>query len=368
MGGVLHEDCYGIWRNVPGFSNDKIIVSSRGYTKLRCKAGMPFGPAVLNRQDTHGYRTISINGKHYRVCRLVLLAFSGRPPTPTHTADHIGKHNGDFMKERGDDRIENLRWADKRMQSCNRLKKRRRRDSVPVVATRKDGRGSPMRFDSYHEAADSLGVRVGNISNVVNGRVSATKGWKFSSVDTIDGEHGELVEEWKFVTSMCMVSSRGRLAQRRSMNVEWNAAFKPPQPEDRPYARVMIDGKEFLLHQLVWNTFGARPLAAGETIDHIDRDKTNNAVENLRPASGGDQSLNQSRRHKSLIRSSLKMAVEGKPPGGVWRRWESQRDAAIELNQQLEPGQKKFEQANISQSIRKGCKHGGWEWRVVVCD
>lgn len=362
MGDDLYSDEYGTWRAVPGLSKSKIIVSSLGYTRLQNRKNMPLGQPTLNSQDKHGYRSIAVNRKHYRVCRLVLLAFCGQPPQ-NHTADHIAKYDGDFMKERGDDRIQNLRWASKSTQRQNVGKpKRRREDNVSIIATPVDG-GDSVTFDGYNQAAAALGLNPGNISNVVNGKVGmSTGGWMFIINRVEEVIDGEL---WKEVTPTIQISSLGRVKRRRNSVVPWKSPYKVLPNNDRPYARVKVGTREETLHNMVWTAFGTRVLEQGETVDHIDQDTSNNSISNLRPATKSQQSLNQSRCSDGTNRMSLKNPVEGRPPNGVWQRWNSQTQAASELNSLLKPTGPKFSGPNIGHAVKFGIKHMGWEWRRV---
>lgn len=63
--------------------------------------------------------------------------------------------------------------------------------------------------------------------------------------------------------------------------------------EVRGYLRVKIDGKGYKVHRLVAETFIENP-ENKPTVDHIDRDKTNNNVSNLRWATMKEQRENTS--------------------------------------------------------------------------
>lgn len=58
------------------------------------------------------------------------------------------------------------------------------------------------------------------------------------------------------------------------------------------YRSVKIDGNTYLVHRVVWTLLkGAIP--SGMEVDHIDGDKTNNRIENLRLASRSDNGMNR---------------------------------------------------------------------------
>lgn len=90
-----------------------ILVSSIGEVFVPAngthKAHWTFGSA-----DRRGYRLVRINGKNYRVHRLVAETFIPNPenlPTADHYPDRSPSNNA----------VSNLRWADMKMQSDNTL-------------------------------------------------------------------------------------------------------------------------------------------------------------------------------------------------------------------------------------------------------
>lgn len=66
------------------------------------------------------------------------------------------------------------------------------------------------------------------------------------------------------------------------------------------YLRVTCLGKKFLLHRVVWHLHG-NTVPQGFVIDHIDGDKTNNRVENLRcvPSQINSRNLNSDKGRES---------------------------------------------------------------------
>lgn len=62
------------------------------------------------------------------------IAFHGAKPTDKHTVDHVAKYDGDWFKERGDNRASNLRWATKKEQSENRTRPSTSSLQKPVFA------------------------------------------------------------------------------------------------------------------------------------------------------------------------------------------------------------------------------------------
>lgn len=67
--------------------------------------------------------------------------------------------------------------------------------------------------------------------------------------------------------------------------------------QHKGYLRVRIDGKEYQIHRLAWYlTYGRWP----EQIDHINRDRTDNRICNLRVCTTQENRRNSSPRKHSL--------------------------------------------------------------------
>lgn len=61
------------------------------------------------------------------------------------------------------------------------------------------------------------------------------------------------------------------------------------------YVRIRINGKLELAHRLAWNmTYPGNPVGPDEQIDHINHDRTDNRIVNLRKASNTENSRNAS--------------------------------------------------------------------------
>lgn len=57
------------------------------------------------------------------------------------------------------------------------------------------------------------------------------------------------------------------------------------------YFRIGLDGKDYLSHRLAWlYSYGSWPT---DQLDHIDRDRSNNRISNLRPSNGAGNSNNR---------------------------------------------------------------------------
>lgn len=90
-----------------------------------------------------------------------------------------------------------------------------------------------------------------------------------------------MTEVWKDVpdtNGRWAVSSDGRVKSRCR---GYERMIKPIDA-GKGYLRVKIKGKMVLLHRLIWETFNG-PIPDGMQIGHLDEDRGNNKIENLRP-------------------------------------------------------------------------------------
>ena len=60
----------------------------------------------------------------------------------------------------------------------------------------------------------------------------------------------------------------------------------------KSYLNVMVDGVKYQIHNLVWN-WHCGLIPEGRTIDHKDKSKTNNRINNLRLANQRQQEINK---------------------------------------------------------------------------
>jgi len=214
----------------------------------------------------------------------------------------VAKYDNDFMRERGDDRAENLRWLTFPEQCKNRsgFVRSTGRGRCPIFAWHVTWPplSPPRRFESILSAARTLGLNQGIISNCLGTKraQAATGGWRFErctvSRQTLE-ELNAAEEKWAVLgtTGPVRISTLGR-AQTRLSNSLWNEPFTPRPTRGTLYAEVRIDRKTVRMHRAVWMAFG-RQLKNGETIDHIDRDKSNNRLDNLEPSTASGQRANQ---------------------------------------------------------------------------
>ncbi len=63
------------------------------------------------------------------------------------------------------------------------------------------------------------------------------------------------------------------------------------------YQAFSINAKPYYIHRVVWEVFNGE-IPADKEIDHIDRDKTNNNLDNLRLVTHSENQLNRNKFHR----------------------------------------------------------------------
>jgi hypothetical protein len=300
------------WAKVPGTSG-LLFVSSIGRvwqynTQRRC-----WMPPKVPTVKRHGYPTTVHQQKIYRVHYLMAISFLGPQPSPDHSVDHIAKYDGDFERERADNRIENLRWATRKEQRQNQNR-------------------STSRIDKRRSTDDSVPAD----------------------------------EEFREVKGV-LVSQYGRTRNR------YGVAYTPLPNKGMEYA--LVGTTRLPLHVLVAQAFPKISGLASEgqtTVDHINRNKADNRAHNLRWASMSEQQRNTARQHGSQIIDNLKTAVEVCAPGeDTWKRYASCSDASRDIQVQYS---RYIAPQSMAQLIKKhplGAtirirQNAGWSFRCPV--
>ena len=270
-----------------------------------------------------GYVRVGIFKYNYPMHALVTCAFHGAAPSPADTPNHKDRNPSN-------NNVDNLEWGSKAEQiqhSYDTNPDRRSsagQQSKAIKATRVDDSGveqEPLCFSSQMEAARELEVHAGNISACCLGKQKTTSGkdgrrWSFC-FDTEAAQPALLEgEEWKDVVAghglhevdvtgitgqtegqvdiaqvreevkkrgmtWPQVSSLGRFQDSRGV-------IKVPIPASNGYVQVRVFSSLYLLHGLVARAFKGK-IPPGHTVDHIDRNRSNNALANLRYLTSGQQ-------------------------------------------------------------------------------
>jgi hypothetical protein len=374
--GLFDSDLPGErWAAHPNYAPSQLLVSNRGRVRKRGHDGVgEYEYFTIGSLTAYGYRKVTIGSKEKKVHILVCEAFHGPKPSKGHTVDHFPNRN------HSSNCAWNLRWATRAEQLANQATRRAQSTGVPVLARRV---GSPADaewawYASGHAAGKALGIDSRNIRAVCDptrGNKHTAGGYEFRHApppedqddlpwEELGPAHARFCvprETWKLDPESggrTRVSTRARV-QTRMHNGGWTPKRTPRAAAGQVYAKV--NGN--LVHRVVWRTFRPNdPPIDDETIDHRDRDESNNALHNLRRATKSEQSYNQDRPSADDI-------VRPRTPVLAWRdgeprttaeRFIGQEAAARVLNARF--ATTKFMHSGICAAAVKGCKHNYWRF------
>jgi hypothetical protein len=84
---------------------------------------------------------------------------------------------------------------------------------------------------------------------------------------------------------------------------------------NRGYRIVVVNGRQYMEHRLIWIMHGNDPV---EMLDHIDGDQLNNKIENLRAATNSQNQRNQK------LRKDSTSGIKGVSWISAYKRWAGQ--------------------------------------------
>lgn len=280
-------------------------------------------------------------GNIHRVHVLMATTFFGPKPTAEHTVDHIQKYDGNFVKERSDNRIENLRWATKHAQALNRNTQAPRRDGRQVIVWKVGS--DPLTADIYNSslaAAKALGVNAGSLSRAAKINSERGPGNKKKNVGGWEVVFADSKEPLKIADDEVYRDYDGFYVSQygRALDPQTKAfAFTPKPRKGVEYAELahLRDGKtkSWRFHYLVamaWpDVVGQRPSCEKFTIDHINQKKGDNTAANLRWADHSTQNKNKTV-HMTVRRQAR--AIQILAPGeGTWLDFDNILAASIKI-------------------------------------
>jgi len=375
---VRHNE-YGTWRTVPGFPPGWVVVSSDGWVCTRAAGGKGFDlPKKGSINVKTGYASVGVGDHDYRVHRLINRAFEG-PCPPGWTSDHIEKYDGDWMRERSDNRASNVRWASKEVQRANQKERESQRNGRPI-RVRADGTHEWTTYASSVAADRACGVK--GLAMVANPDYATAyrknkEGTKWLAewaepdesqedlppdpnyVNKKGESKPQPLEKWRDAIYSdgkpvgrlnCRVSNRGRAQFKNPRGNKLALRFTPKPTTGTAYTTI---GYNKLFHVTVFCSFGGT-LEGDQTVDHNDCDKTSNLFSNLSAESKHGQSTNKTLKPIEERSASQKHRIGARhrdwPEMAPTREFDSQHDAARALG--LSCG-------DISDNIRKAIHKTG---------
>ena len=174
------------WRQVPGL-RDGMFVSNKGRIWAKYLPNSYKHPGC---KTAEGYFRFKCMGCGYRVHQVVILAFTGPPPTDDHTVDHIDQNKENNC-------VGNLRWATASEQSKNR------RSMRPIEIYHPANPAVTIKtFDTGREAAEEYGTLENAIYSAVHGTRAGENRDPFSArfinrERTLSARYADLTNEEK---------------------------------------------------------------------------------------------------------------------------------------------------------------------------
>lgn len=309
-----------VWAEMPGMRG--VWVSTHGRLKTQFKGTWrrPYRP----NRNQKGYRKFyytapgTEKSKLFGVHSCVATTFLGPPPSGDHTADHV---DVDSQDNRANNFIWNLRWASRTEQGKNRRKQEEaKQHSRPCFGRAVVGGGDDwVEYKGTCDAAKKLGLYSANIDRVCNGKVKTTSGYVFKWMPIPEPLPGEV---WKLYKNGTHVSDMGRVKLKSG----W--IYTPLPTRGTVYASFYST----LFHIVVCTLFNEARPSRHHTVDHWDRDPTNNKAENLRWKTPSEQVKNQDLPALGDgNRDSLKRRVKVIHPDGTIQHFLGLAEAARQL-------------------------------------
>ncbi len=293
---------------------------------------------LLNGYKTKsGYIKVKINKKNIPVHRFIYECWLGNI-LENHDIDHIdNKKDNNNVKN-----LQMLSKKDHNLKTRSQNKQTNDKHFKPIIRFKIDLENQKYDIKKYPnqiEAAKDVSRSRVSINDALYGRSITCAGyfWKFVKSSELPGEYWCCLSDSKFrkaeFSNFGRVKTRGRIT--------YGSLYKSG------YYRIVINGGKYSVHRLICLAFNGKAPKYHYTVDHIDRDRTNNNYKNLRWATSKIQVDN----------SCSKMVIAYKD-GSEYGKWNSMMDAERELDGVYG--------SNISKCISgKLKKTGGFTWKFI---
>jgi hypothetical protein len=240
----------------------------------------------------NGYVRIKIKRKSFSLHTLIWVALNKRRIPEGYTVDHANEVTFD---NRWSNIKEIKTHSEQVLESQNNgaRKSSAGKKSRPILG-RKVGTSEWTQYSSISDASRQLNLDLANISHVCSGKFRKTCGYEFKFAEQPDQDD----EIWRM--SLCKEFKKMKINDFQGYEVSnkgrWKNKFgvvtKPEPTHNSPYAIVCFGGKNYKFHRILATTYSDqvkgwdRVVADVDrkeewVVDHIDGDKSNNALSNL---------------------------------------------------------------------------------------
>ena len=319
---VARWHCQQVRWNASGWQ-----VSSHGRVKS------PAGWINWGSRKCSGYYRKNVEGTCYYVHRLVAAAFLGPPPSDNHWQVHH------IDADSSNNRVTNLQYVTPSENTRHSWTTTSERPSLAGKAGKRilwRARGDWSPCSSQAEAAKNLGVCKGCIYRSCLGMVTFCRGesgwYEFKSAHGT--EPAPLAGEiWQTASYPGMdteilnlkVSSFGRV-----LSVSSNRSSVTYGSRNANGYHVIVKGaRHFCVHRLVAATFLGQPPSQNLQVNHKDRDRGNNHMDNLEYMTPSQNSKHAYSHGASKDRPGKAVEARLQGPGSPWLLFSSIRDAAV---------------------------------------
>jgi len=198
------------------------------------------------------------------------------------------------------------------------------KSSYQIVRFKKDehdNRTDEMSFDSMNEATRIVSATQKRIMRSINGYIPDSEGYYW--IRTED-DNDIIGEEWRQVPECrngMLVSNKGRVWFKHRPKSHKTFGSKTLEG----YFTFSCDKRSIKVHQAVILAFIGPSPSDDHTVDHIDQNKENNCIENLRWASAYEQVKNRSCMRRIEV-------YDTENPGVTLKTFDTEQEAAEEYN------------------------------------
>lgn len=256
-----------IWKNIPDeLKLSNYLVSNLGKIKNIEKNKII---DTYNIKRHNGYIRVGLKNdnnikKNFRLHILIANAFLGKG-NKNQTVDHINR-----IKD--DNNITNLRWASPKEQANNRKKNIKIRGRVIIQYD--ENKNLIKEWESINSICKIFNIMSASIRYACKkNTLSCGYYWQYKDKINLPGE---IWKEFEINNKLIKISNCGRIQiNLTKMGKNLDSSFS------RNYFEVNINKKHFSVHRLVCAAFKNFDINSDLTINHIDRNKKNNRLDNL---------------------------------------------------------------------------------------